>query len=134
MNLVAFTLSELDKWHQWGILVFADDDLSGTTCSINIMRHLYVFNLCCTFRMSCYPSLRELPLFCSAYFLLPSCRKLLIRLPCLSLITLISFKTNADTIYQSCSYLLSHKMLKTSCKKSVIISNVQMKANGTRCN
>lgn len=114
--------------------MFADDDLSGTTCNINIMRHLCVFNFCCTFGVLCYPSLHELPVFCNAYFLLPSCRKLLIRLRCLALITLISFKTNADTIYQYYRYLLSHKMLKTSCKKSVIISNIQMKANGTRCN
>lgn len=65
MNLVAFMLSEVDKLHQCGALVFASNDFSSTTCSIKIVKYFYIFKFCCMFGMSSYPSLHEV-YYCSA--------------------------------------------------------------------
>lgn len=111
---VAFILSDVDKWHQCEDLVFAYDNLRSTVCSIKMMKYLYVFNLFYMFSISEYHFLLE-TVFHNACFLLPSSRKLLIRLHWLLLIMLISFR--AKCRYHKCSnYLLSHKMLKTSCQ------------------
>lgn len=71
-------LSEVDKWHQRGDLVFAYHNLSSTACSIKIMKHLYIFTFFGTFGISGYPFLLE-TVFHNACFLLPSCKKLLTR-------------------------------------------------------
>lgn len=45
MKLVAFILSEVDKWHQCQVGVLAYDDFYSTTGSIKIMKHLYILNI-----------------------------------------------------------------------------------------